>query len=97
MLRTELGDTRSADAIATVGTYRVTGVASNDVLFIRSGAGTEYSVVIAIPPDGRGISVATCEAVAGYTHKWCRASWQGHSGWASAGYLAQEATGLRPD
>ncbi|MGH6924509.1 MAG: caspase family protein [Propylenella sp.] len=78
-------------------TFRVVGVASNDVLNMRSGPGTGYGIVAEIPPNGAGIAVSACQPVTGFSSKWCTVTWQGVSGWASACCLAGERTGRRPD
>lgn len=78
-------------------TYRVIGVANNDVLNMRSGPSTRYGIVAEIPPNGSGIAVSACRSVSGYTNKWCTVTWQGISGWASACCLAGEQTGRKPD
>ena len=75
-------------------TYRVFGVAGDDVLNMREGPGTGYPIVTAIPPNGRGIAVSHCSAAAGSSNKWCSIAWQGMNGWASACCLAGEQSGL---
>ncbi|MEO8666889.1 MAG: caspase family protein [Bauldia sp.] len=91
------GLTGAATASAGPETYRVTGVQEWDVLNMRSGPGTNYPIVVPIPPDGRGVSVGSCRRVGGFATKWCSASWQGYSGWASACCLTGERTGRRAD
>lgn len=78
-------------------TYRVVGVAGNDVLNMRSGPGTGYGIVAEIPPYGTGVSVSGCRAVSGFKSKWCAVTWRGASGWASASFLAGEQTGRKPN
>jgi carboxyl-terminal processing protease len=78
-------------------TYRVTGVENWDVLNMRSGPGTGYPIVVAIPPDGSGVTVHSCSRVAGFAAKWCRTTWQGYSGWASACCLVGERSGRPAD
>jgi uncharacterized caspase-like protein/uncharacterized protein YraI len=77
--------------------YRVVDVAGNDFLNMRSGPGTNYPVVVPIPPSASGVSVQACRTVQGYRTKWCEASWQGYTGWASACCLIGERTGRRVD
>jgi uncharacterized protein YraI len=77
-------------------TYRVFGIAPDDVLNMREGPGTAYPIVTEIPPDGRGIEVSHCAAT-GSANKWCQIDWQGMSGWASSCCLAGEQSGLRPN
>jgi N-acetylmuramoyl-L-alanine amidase len=68
-----------------VATWRVTGVASDDVLNMRSGPGANEGVVGTIPPDGRGVRmVGTC------TGQWCRVSYQDATGWVNRRFLAAE-------
>ena len=78
-------------------TYRITGVENWDVLNMRSGPGTNYPIVVAIPPDGSGVTVHSCRQVSGFAAKWCRTTWQGFSGWASACCLVGERTGRPAD
>ena len=86
-----------AGGTATEETYRVYGVAADDVLNMRSGPSTGYPIVAAIPPNGRGVAISSCRRIAGYSNKWCLVAWQGVSGWASACCLAGESSGRRPD
>lgn len=78
-------------------TYRVTRVAADAVLDLRSGAGTDFPSILRIPPDATGITVGSCKSVDGYRYPWCEASWQGKDGWASACCLVSERTGRRLD
>ena len=61
----------------------VVGVASWDVLWIRSGPSTRYRKVGAIPHNGCGVRVywRTCRRA------WCRVRYRGVRGWAHTGYL----------
>ncbi len=91
---------KSSPVVGTNGnasSFRVTGVANNDVLFLRSGAGTSFPVVVAIPPNGRAVAVGKCQTLDGFANKWCQATWQTYSGWASACCLVNEVTGRPPD
>src|SRR5262245_44594868 len=65
-------------------TYRVVGVASDDVLNIRSGPSAGYRVVAEIPPSGRGLRLS------GPCRGWCPVSYTGAIGWVHARYLALE-------
>jgi len=40
--------------------WRVIGVASNDVLNVRAGPGTDYMILDALPYNARGIQLGTC-------------------------------------
>ncbi len=51
-------------------------------LHLRSGPGTHYRVV-ATMPAGAHVRIRNC------TSSWCRVSFRGESGWASANYIAQ--------
>jgi uncharacterized caspase-like protein/uncharacterized protein YraI len=92
------GDDYASTAVpAGPESYRIVGIESWDVLNMRSGPGTNYPIVVPIPPDGTGVSVFRCRAVQGYRTKWCKTSWQGYEGWASACCLVGERTGRRLD
>ncbi len=91
------GNDNQASSASGRESYRVTAVANWDVLNMRSGPGTNYSIVVPIPPDGSGIYVSSCRSVSGYRTKWCQASWQGYSGWASACCLISERSGRPAD
>lgn len=71
-----------AAACACCGTYQVTGVAADDVLNIRSGPGTQYSTVGAIP-SGSGCVLKTRRCV----RRWCKVEYAGVKGWAHTGFL----------
>lgn len=69
----------------SVMTYRVTDVASDDVLNIRSGPDSTRTIIGTIPPNGRGVRiVGTCVG------QWCPISYQRASGWVSRRFLAGE-------
>jgi uncharacterized protein YraI len=78
-------------------TFRVTGVESWDYLNLRAGPGTNYQIVIGIPPNGSGVTVGGCRDVQGYRNRWCEASWQGYQGWTSSCCLVGERSGRRLD
>ncbi len=82
---------------AAAETFRVTRVDRGKVLDLRSGAGTDFPSLAAMPPDASGIVVGSCKAVDGYRYSWCEATWQGTQGWASACCLESETTGRRLD
>jgi len=67
------------------GTYRVVGIASNDVLNIRSGAAASYPIVGIIPPSGTGVKV-----VGPCSSNWCTVEYESVRGWASMNYLVPE-------
>ena len=67
-------------------TYRVTGVASNDVLWVRSCGSTSCERRGSLAPNEVGIEIPRCDG------NWCEvlSSQSGVSGWASRRYLARE-------
>ncbi|MEZ5839985.1 MAG: hypothetical protein R3D02_06025 [Hyphomicrobiales bacterium] len=87
--------------------YRVTGVARNDVLNIRSGPSARFDIVGTIPHDGRGLrNLAECtpkpaiDTLATMSPKalkalrqrtWCRIAYGGVTGWVAARYLAEDS------
>lgn len=66
-------------------TYRVIGVAANDVLNIRSGPNSDMAIVGTIPPDAGGIRME-----GGCTGQWCPISYRGVRGWVNRRFLAGE-------
>ncbi|AHM04126.1 hypothetical protein roselon_01760 [Roseibacterium elongatum DSM 19469] len=73
--------------------WRVTGVASDDVLNVRVGPGTAYFVIDALPHDARGVQMDICvptvtrdqyfalgpadQAALNAYTPWCLVEWQG--------------------
>ncbi|MBY6202182.1 hypothetical protein KUV65_12465 [Maritalea mobilis] len=73
--------------------WRVTGVASNDVLNVRVGPGTDYFVIDQLPHDARGVQMGVCvptvtrdqffalspsaQAALNNYTAWCLVEWQG--------------------
>lgn len=66
------------------GPWRVSGVAGNDTLNVRSGPGTNYSVVMRLAPNATGIRRETCSG----DGRWCRISHDCRSGWVAARFLS---------
>ncbi|WP_171181634.1 M48 family metalloprotease [Ruegeria sp. HKCCD8929] len=66
--------------------YRVTGVRSDDVLWVRSCGSSSCSKIGYFDPDAKGIEVSDC------ARNWCRVQQRdiGVSGWASQTYLTPE-------
>ena len=65
--------------------YKVVGVASNDVLKIRSGPDAATDIVKAIPFDGKGIRrVGNCSG------QWCPVEYLNAKGWVNRRHLASE-------
>lgn len=70
-------------ACACCGTWKVTNVASWDVLNIRSGPSASYSKVGSIPSGSACvIKTGSCNG------KWCPISYANKSGWVHSGYLS---------
>jgi uncharacterized protein YraI len=77
---------RLADApTRDVRSFRVVGVASNDVLYIRSGPAVDHPILGRIPPNGRGVRI-----VSGCTGQWCQVEYRGVPGWANRQFLELE-------
>jgi hypothetical protein len=65
--------------------YRVAGVASNDVLNIRSGPDASSAIVSTIPPYGSGILMTgSCAG------QWCPIDYRGSQGWVNRRYLTSQ-------
>jgi hypothetical protein len=74
-----------APAPSAVPQYRVGGVASNDVLNIRSGPDAGSAIVSTIPPDGSGIRMTgSCAG------NWCPIVYRSAQGWVHRRYLTSE-------
>ena len=76
----------TAPAIATASGpdwFRVSGVASWDVLWIRSAPSSRASKVGSIPADGTGVRNLGCEG------RWCRVEYRGVVGWSHGRYLRE--------
>jgi SH3-like domain-containing protein len=72
-------------AVDEAVTYRVVNVERGDVLNMRAGPSSAYSVVGSIPPAEVGIrSVGPCR-------EWCQVEYKGVSGWVNRRFLAVEA------
>ncbi len=76
---------QTGDCGAPHGSYRVSGVRSNDVLNIRAGPGSRYEIVGEIPPNGRGVGIERCKS----NGNWCVVRYRCYRGWASTRYLTQ--------
>lgn len=74
----------AAPALATASGpdfFRVGGVASWDVLWIRSAPSPRATKLGSIPHDGSGIRNLGCEG------RWCRVEYRGVVGWSHGRYL----------
>ncbi len=68
-------------------TYRVYGVVSGDVLYIRAWPSIKSKKIGSIPPYGKGVErLGPCKG------SWCKVSYQGMTGWTSMKYLTREAS-----
>lgn len=75
-----------ADA-ASLGRYEVHGVEDDDMLKLRGGPGTGFSVIVGLP-NGTVVRVHSCQQTGGT--RWCRVSLQrarGLKGYVSWAYL----------
>lgn len=66
--------------------YRVINVSINDVLNIRTGAGTNYDIVGIIPYNGRDIQI-TGDSVQADNSTWVPILYEGITGWVNIYYL----------
>lgn len=88
--------------------FRVTGVASNDVLNVREQAGARHRKVGELPSNANGIRNLGCigglsyeqwqratasERAAAANKRWCKVAWRGVEGWVAGRFLAE---GSRP-
>jgi N-acetylmuramoyl-L-alanine amidase len=65
--------------------YKVIDVPLDDVLNLRSGPATHFSIIGKIPPNGRGIQiVGNCE------NNWCKIDYSGTRGWVNRQFLSGE-------
>ena len=77
----------SPPPIAPPGGYVVTGVARNDTLNVRSGPGSNYSVVARLPNGSGGIQIVGAPVMNGST-EWVRINiGNRQSGWVTANFL----------
>jgi uncharacterized caspase-like protein/uncharacterized protein YraI len=77
------------------GLYKVVDHPAGERMNIRSGPGTEYSVVSSLVPNAVDIVVTDCQAVEGYEYRWCNLSWNNVSGWGYGRFLA-DGQGRKP-
>lgn len=85
----------ASNAISEIlpGTYSISRNVSDGILNMRSGPGLGHSIIIAVPAGSTGVQVSSCRAPDDRGRSrfdWCRAVWNGHSGWLSS-------RGLRKD
>lgn len=70
-------------------TYRVVGVAYNDVLFIRPKPNQLKQYVGKIPPNATGVQVYGSGVRVG-KNVWLNVSYEGFSGWVNSKFLAKQ-------
>lgn len=64
------------------GFWSVSGIRSNDTLFVRSGPGTNYGEVGELPYNADGLSDVACQSSG-----WCQVTYGCISGWSFGKYL----------
>lgn len=72
---------------ASLGRYEVYGVAEGDMLKLRGGPGTGFSVIVGLP-NGTVLRVHSCERLG--STRWCRVSLdraRGLKGYVSQAYI----------
>lgn len=79
--------TEASSSVVIRASYRVAGVADDDILNVRSGPALYYETVGELPPEGRGVRIVGP----------CRADWcpirHGHTtGWVNRNFLAEDMT-----
>jgi hypothetical protein len=73
-------------------TFRVAGVASDDVLNVRDGPSSDYRATGAILPDAVGVRiVGPCRG------EWCPISHRGVTGWVNSFYLIEDTAVRRSE
>jgi hypothetical protein len=72
-------------ASAMSGNYSISRSVSGGIHNMRTGPGTRHSLVVSIPAGSSGVALGECREPddGRSTQKWCRATWNGHSGWIS--------------
>jgi uncharacterized protein YraI len=75
----------------TATLYHVIDHPADDMLNVRSDAGTDSGIVGRLPYNASGVAVSACKSVSGYKSKWCVVKWNGISGWAYSRYLADDS------
>lgn len=79
-------------------TYRVLNNVSQGIHNMRTGPGTNFSLVVSIPAGATGLVVGRCQKPQDRrsAHPWCEVSWRGHAGWTSACCIVGERSGALP-
>jgi Bacterial SH3 domain len=74
-----------ANPSRAVQSFRVRGVASDDVLNVRAGPSTDYSATATLLPDTVGVRI-----VGQCLEEWCPIAHRGITGWVNSIYLAED-------
>jgi len=77
---------RMLHILNTKGYWRVVGVASNDTLSVREGAGLKYKKVYELPYNARGFKVIATKRV-GKISRWYKIRYKNITGWVNARFL----------
>jgi hypothetical protein len=61
---------------------------------MRSGPGQDHSIVVAIPAGSDGVTIGQCRSAddGRSRYSWCKARWNGESGWVSSSGLVASTT-----
>jgi hypothetical protein len=76
--------------------FAIVDVAADDVLNIRSGAGTSFPIIGNIPPYGMGIQMTGPKATTEDGAPWALVNYQGLSGWVNTEFVAQQLGVMAP-
>jgi hypothetical protein len=76
--------------------YAVVGIAPDDVLNLREGAGVNYPVVAGLPPGGTDVQISGPEQAADNA-VWVPATYQDKTGWLNKAYLARQYGQPQPE
>ncbi|MEA2028325.1 MAG: SH3 domain-containing protein [Campylobacterota bacterium] len=69
--------------------YRVVGVASNDVLWMRDKPHHRSPKIAQIPHNARKITPIKCQWITPKS-RWCKVAYHGQIGWVNARYLGED-------
>lgn len=84
--------------------WKVTGVAANDVLNVRAQPNASSPIVGTVPPDGRGLANLGCTGIPDFAQwqrlserakrnagaqRWCRVRYRDTEGWVRGKFLAE--------
>lgn len=86
--------TRPTNVLADSRTYQVIKVRMDDVLNMRSGAGTQNQIVGTIPPDGGNIRIVGGPKPVGSSN-WVEVEYGSQRGWVNRRYLELEVDQLQ--